>query len=294
VFNVWKPWFVYRPTQILRRVGYALHPPGNGTVVCLPWGCEIKLDARKTIGRSIAQTGIYDLALSELLWRLIQPGEQVLDIGANVGYTTALMGSRVGTRGKVLAFEPHPLLFRQLVENVGRFRKRYDFGNIELYENAVSNRAGNVTLVCPAEFMSNDGVAQVADWVVASGDEIQVQAIILDELLNDRGCFTVAKIDVEGHELQVLQGGATTFQDRVTHVVFEEHRGPGSPVCQLLESMGFRLLQFGWSLRSLLISDPIGSKLARSYEAPNFIATRKPDEVCERCRERGWHVLQQR
>ncbi len=294
VFNFLKPWYVYRPTQVLRRMGYSLNAPKNGATFRLPWGCEIKVDARKTIGKSIAQTGIYDLALSELLWRLIRPGDQVLDIGANVGYVTALMGTRVGALGKVLAFEPHPALFQQLVENAARNRTKADFGAIELFEKAVSDRAGKVSLACPDEFSHNDGVACVADSATGTAEMIQVDAVTLDELLAMRGPFELAKIDVEGHELQVLRGGARTFQECVTHVVFEEHRGPGSPVCHWLEAAGFRLLQFGWSLRRLVVAEPVGMPLARSYEAPNLIATRNPELVLERCRVGGWQVLQQR
>jgi FkbM family methyltransferase len=260
----------------------------------LPWGCEIKVDPRKAIGRSIAQTGIYELATSELLWRLLQPGDQALDIGANIGYMTGLMGMRVGRAGKVYAFEPHPQLFRQLAENVDRLRATNNFGQVELYERAVSDCSTRVNLLAPNEFNKNDGLARVVATDCAGGDLIPVQAVTLDALLADRGVFAVAKIDVEGHELKVIQGGAQLFADKVMHVVFEDHAGPSSPVCQLLQKMGFSILQFGWSLRRLIFASLGNGSLSRRYDAPNFIATKHPNDVLELCRVGGWQVLRRR
>src|SRR6202011_457897 len=75
-----------------------------------PWGNKIEIDINETIGNSIYSTRIYDLALSETLWRLIEPGNFVLDIGANIGFTTSLCSYKAGVTGKVWAFEPNPLI----------------------------------------------------------------------------------------------------------------------------------------------------------------------------------------
>ena len=66
-----------------------------------------------------AQVSI-DLAVSEALWRLLDPGALALDVGANIGFMTNLMAWRSGPCGRVLAFEPHPEVFRSLAENVER------------------------------------------------------------------------------------------------------------------------------------------------------------------------------
>jgi FkbM family methyltransferase len=205
------------------------------------------------------------------------------------------MGARVGIGGTVFAFEPHPALFERLAENVEQCRESTEFGEVKLYQAAVGDRSRPVRLVCPDGFEDNDGIAHVAEnGTATAGIEIQVPGVTLDEVLGKCGIFSLAKIDVEGHELAVLKGGEHIFRDRVTHVIFEEHRGHSSEVCALLVSFGFSLLQFSWSMRGLCIGPIDGRCKARSYEAPNYIATKDPQDVFARCCERGWHVLRRR
>src|SRR5438876_809414 len=107
--RLWKPWFVWRPMQVLRRARLALSSPRPGyQLIPTSWGGFIWTDPTKVIGRSILTTGIYDLAVSEVLARLIKPGDTVIDAGANIGYMTMLASFAAGPNGKVLSFEPHP------------------------------------------------------------------------------------------------------------------------------------------------------------------------------------------
>ena len=71
--NPFKPWFVYRPGQLVRRAGRAVFPPRNPVqVVPLPWGCSLEIDTRETIGRAVWTAGVYDLAVVEAV---TTPGE---------------------------------------------------------------------------------------------------------------------------------------------------------------------------------------------------------------------------
>ena len=49
-------------------------------------------------------TGIYDLIVTEILWRLINKGEIAVDVGANIGYMTSLMAAKVASSGKVYSY----------------------------------------------------------------------------------------------------------------------------------------------------------------------------------------------
>ena len=77
---------------------------------------KINACPRDRIGSSILKTGTYDTVLLESLSRLINPGEICLDIGANHGLMTSLMAKSSGLKGEVIAFEPHPVIFKKLEE----------------------------------------------------------------------------------------------------------------------------------------------------------------------------------
>jgi hypothetical protein len=99
-----KPWYVWRPWQLVRRATVAINPPRSGyTALPVAWGISVIADPAKMIGRSLFTTGIYDIAVSEILARLIKPGDTVVDAGANVGYMTLLAGVAAGSSGRVLS-----------------------------------------------------------------------------------------------------------------------------------------------------------------------------------------------
>ena len=69
--------------------------------VQLPWEAQFTLaGAEHGVESALWLQGVYDLALSEMLWRLIAPGEVVADIGANIGYVTSIMAAQVGSARK--------------------------------------------------------------------------------------------------------------------------------------------------------------------------------------------------
>lgn len=100
-----RPEYIFRPNQIFQRFFKSnLHQKNEFHSVNLPWGLNIKIptNPNDVVGKAISSYGIYDLSLTELLWRLIFPGETALDIGANIGYMTSIMAKRVGQTGKVI------------------------------------------------------------------------------------------------------------------------------------------------------------------------------------------------
>ena len=290
-----KPWFVYRPTQLLRRVRAGLRPPGPGYVPLMTsWGITVRADPTKMMGHAILTTGVHDLALSEMLVRLIDPGDTVVDVGANIGYTTVLMAVATGLSGRVIAFEPHPELVTILRENVKAARQRAPLGLTEVHELALSDRAGTAELELPSDFTSNDGVARIAPNSGGHTPSLTVPIDTIDNVLRG-GAITVLKIDIEGHEAQAFRGGSTMLgSHQIRHVIFEDHDVENSEVVGLLEGHGYRILSFGWSLRGLELAPVRARSLAKTYESPNFVATLLPDDIIERCTARGWRVLSHR
>ncbi|MGH8442638.1 MAG: FkbM family methyltransferase [Nevskiaceae bacterium] len=287
-----KPWFVFRPTQLIRRLVSQMRPASPGYApMRTSWGAEILADPAKTIGRSISTTGLYDLAVSEALARLITPGDTVVDAGANVGYMTVLAGMVTGPTGRVLAFEPHPELFGVLERNVAAARAMFG-GTFHTTHAALGDRTGTAELQVPAAFESNDGLCRIRASPAGDGHVMNVRMSTLDEVLTDTRPV-VLKLDVEGFEPQVLKGAARSLARRqIRHVVFEEHATSGGETARLLEGAGYRIFALGWSLLGPKVGAVGAGRYAKEYESPSFIASLAPDEVLARCARRGWRVLE--
>src|SRR5262245_13000344 len=130
-----RPEFFFRPSQAFLRLRRAFGgPPPAQAQVRLPWGETIEVQTGETIGGAIWHYGIFDLVVTESIWRLLDPGETALDIGANIGQMTSLMRLRAGSQGKVIAFEPHPQLFAELKTFVERSARQPAAAHAELHQ----------------------------------------------------------------------------------------------------------------------------------------------------------------
>jgi FkbM family methyltransferase len=292
-----KPWFVHRPMQLIRRVVGLFFPVSPGyQQLSTSWGVPVWADPARTIGRSIATTGIYEIAISEALVRLITPGDTVIDAGANIGYMTLLAAVATGEKGKVFAFEPHPALFAIVEKNISSLRQGFRISATDLHNTALGELSGKAELILPDGFDSNDGVAHIA---AVSGSalgtrSIQIQVETLDDVLRETTA-TVLKIDVEGYEFQVLRGAVRALEERrIRHIIFEDHNIVGSRVMELLRDFGYRVYALGWSLDGIVVHPVELGSLAADYEAPNFIASIAPEEVLACCEPKGWRVLNSR
>ena len=288
--RIWKPWFVYRPIQLLKRVALPAAIPGYQPL-STSWGVPVLADPTKAIGQSIRTTGIYDLVVSESLARLVDPGDTAIDAGANVGYMSLLASVAAGPAGRVISFEPHPELFNILQRNVAATAGRFRIASIELHNVALGDSPGTAELVLPEDFSANDGVSQIASSPIFGVRSIPVSVVALDDMLGD-SFAGVLKLDVEGFEIHVLRGAMRALESRrIRHIVFEDHDVANSEVVRLLQTLGYRVFSIGWTMRGLALSPVESGTLATAYEAPNFIASIDPDSVVQRCAPRGWRVL---
>jgi FkbM family methyltransferase len=132
-----------------------------------------------------------DLAV---LRTLLQPSETFVDCGANVGLWTVVAAARVGRAGRVYAFEPNPGTRSKLTRNV----QESQLDNVTIVPAAVGDQTSTVLLKC-------ETAHNISRVVTEEAGAIEVPIVTLDSQLNGRkvhGC----KIDVEGFELNVLQG----------------------------------------------------------------------------------------
>ncbi len=152
-----KPEYWFNPPQVLRRISFAArslsNKLGEKEQIVLPWGAKLAVDPREAIGYACCTTGIYDLTLTEALFRLIDPGETCVDVGANIGHMTTVMAHCAGASGSVVSFEPYPPVYLQLAANLA------GASNVQLEQMAVSSSDGAAYLSVPDGFCSNHGTA---------------------------------------------------------------------------------------------------------------------------------------
>lgn len=294
-----KPEYLFRPSQVGRRIVRALRSTPATATVSLPWGTPITIRPGEVIGRAIWTTGVYDLAVTETLWRLIDRDETVVDAGANIGYMTSLMARRAGPRGMVLAFEPHPDVFRDLEENAGRWRESDGLEQIRLVRAALGRQSGPATLNEGPDFLSNRGTARLAvpeNEAVSPrvGRRFDVDVVTLDEAVAGTRP-AVLKIDVEGHEVAVLEGAARLLESgTIRDIIFEDHDTVTCPTGAHLGRYGYSVFRLAKGFIGPVLSSSSSILGARDFAAPSFLATRDPVRALSRLRPKGWRSLSPR
>lgn len=140
----------------------------------------------------------HEYGTTEVMRRIVRPGDTVIDLGAHIGLHTIPLGRSVGPNGRVIAVEPMPrtaeCLSRALVCN-GLFNRC----------DVVVAAAGDVN---GASFFYLGGNSMLGSLypVVDDHKRIEVREIRLDDYVGEDVRIALVKIDVEGAEIKALDG----------------------------------------------------------------------------------------
>ena len=279
ILRVARPPYLFQPLQILKRLRLEyLWRSKSEVLVTLPWGLPIKTNLHEAVGCNIAAEGLYEVEVTESLWRLTESGDLAIDAGANIGYTTSIFGLRVGPKGTVHSFEPHPQVFESLKENVALWKKDPRCGSFVLHEAALGRETGKALLHTSDWFRTNRGTAWIAETAEAAPNQqvIEVPIHNLDSLFGEHDSIGVLKMDVQGHELFILQGMTRLLQQRaVRDIVFEEEAPFPAPSHEFLKSFGYSLFGIQGHFTGVrLLPDAQPSFDPEFGPVPNYLATR--------------------
>jgi FkbM family methyltransferase len=283
-----RPYYWYRPSQLAIRARAKANADGSPQLLRTAWGSYLYCWP-DPLGSAVARTGIYDLVVAETLARLADPGETAVDAGANVGFMSNLLAHAVGPGGRVVCFEPHPLILETLNANVSRWRAHEGIDVVEVHAAAVSRAAGRLALsVDPDTFAHNKGTASVEQTELASSTPID--SVRLDDELSTP--IGVLKLDVESHELAALEGaGSLLSHKRIRDIVFEEHRQAPTPVTALLESYGYTVMGIRQGFTGPIASAPADAYKRQLWDPPALLASTDPARARKRLKRRGWLCL---
>ena len=139
-------------------------------------------------------------------------GDIAIDVGANIGYFTILMGSIVGDSGKVYAFEPAEKNVRVLNKNV----ETNDLTEVvEVRSEAASDQNGTADLSIATFNKGSHSIAEAKE----SEKVVKVPTIKIDDVVvND---VDLIKIDAEGSEDKVIAGMEHILSEHTPIVILE-------------------------------------------------------------------------
>lgn len=156
----------------------------------------------------------YENKFDQIMQNETLPNDVVWDVGANVGFFTKKFAEKVGPDGYVFAFEPSPNTYHTLVKNCSNFE------NTKILNIGLSNVSGNLHF--RESGIENDPTNGIVD--ASTLDAIVVPIATGDDLVkgNSVKLPNVIKIDVEGFELDVIQGMTNILKNNSLKKVFIE------------------------------------------------------------------------
>jgi FkbM family methyltransferase len=192
-------YFDYKTTgAVIMRAGQYIYPNSQDS----------------TITPFLIGAGLWEGEETALALALLEAGETVVDVGANVGYYTIVLSRKVGPGGKVYAFEPEPTNFDLLMKGVSA----NGLTNVTAEQLALSDSRGSLTLYLASENKGDHRIAPAAE----SRESIEIEAIPLDEYLPPGTPVNFVKVDTQGAEGVILAGMERVLGDNTDIVLVIE------------------------------------------------------------------------
>ncbi|ROM29264.1 hypothetical protein BK645_09855 [Pseudomonas protegens] len=177
-------------------------------------GKAFKIEGEDAYARSI--NGTFEPELTELIQRLCDEGDNALDVGGNIGMT-ALAISTVCGSGKVAAVEPVPAAYFLLEKNTSQV------SNVKIWNFALGKTPGTLPMQGYSDNLSGSFISDAFHVEEKNHFTVNVEVKTIDDTFSTLGLdrLDFMKIDVEGFELEVLEGAAKTLQQYKPRVILE-------------------------------------------------------------------------
>lgn len=161
----------------------------------------------EAVAAHLIARGYWEAWIHQVVCDLVQPGDHIVEVGANFGVYTVAMARKAGADGSVLTFEANP----GLAELVGRSVRFNGYsGSVTVVGKAASDKAGIISF---ATSRRNAGGGAISTSTTALGADsvlVQVEAVTLDSMASDK--TRIIRMDAEGSEPLILRGAARLLQ----------------------------------------------------------------------------------
>jgi len=189
--------------------------------------------------------GEFEPGESAVIRALLRPGDFAVDVGANIGWFTLIMGAAVEPGGEVWALEPLPKAIEVLRRNLALNETL----PLKVLEVALGSTAGTLDLHLFAGLPHGHASASTLDREDYTTHSAELRT--LDDVLAEAPRLPVfVKVDVEGSELEVLRGAERTIDSE-------------RPPIWMLEVNYETSAAFGYEPQALLDSFTAGERVYR-------------------------------
>jgi FkbM family methyltransferase len=213
------------------------------------FGESMRVVTGEVVSSQIISFGYTERALTALMLDRLKPDHTFVDVGTHFGYEAMLACKLVGTKGRVICFEPNPAAHPIAARNLSRFSQA------ELRQEGVSDVAG----VLYVEELDENSSAFAR---LTETGEMPVPVVALDDALS--GSVDFLKVDVEGMEAKVVAGAGRVLREHRPVVVLEADMpddGNPSPRATALAHLmaGYGYEAFSFDHADALKVGPLGS-----------------------------------
>lgn len=218
-------------------------------------GVKFEFDFKEDLNIKRMHFGLYEPGVRYTMKKFLREGDTFIDVGANIGYISAIAAGLVGITGKVHSFEPVPKYFQKL-QNLAEANRKF---SIEINQVALGENKGAIKMYISKKDIGNN--TMLADLLDKDRIEAEITVPVerLDNYIERKKLKNIKmlKIDVEGFEFPVLRGLESFFLESQTLPLI---------VCEICPSAG---LMREYEMKELLDYMKSFSYLPFDIIAPN-------------------------
>jgi len=210
-------------------------------------GVKFRFDLSYDPAIRLMYVGGYEIETIRTMRELLHPGDTFIDIGANIGYISAIALGLVGEEGSVHAFEPVPEYFKRLTDF-----KELNPDHAVIVNNIALGEERGVSQIAVSDY-SNIGWNTMVSGYMANRmlkETIKVHVMTLDEYISENNLDAVSliKIDTEGYEYYVLKGmsGFLTHARTKPAILCEINAAAYQFTAHSLEDLDLLVKEFGY------------------------------------------------
>lgn len=187
----------------------------------------------------------YEKATTNAVMKLVKPGMNVINIGANIGYFTLLMARQVGPTGKVFAFEPSHNTVKFLQKNVDV----NGYTNVEIHAKAVSNKNGKADFWI-GKSSTYSFLSEMKTQSYSQLTKVEVEITTIDDFFREKNAkIDFIMMDAEGSEKYILEGSQKALQNNPDIEIITEYNPftlklaetDGKSFLDMIEKLGFSI-----------------------------------------------------